>query len=44
MLDAITRLDWLPIALATIAVFVLGALWFTPLFGRAWDALARHQA
>lgn len=37
MLDVISRLDWLAIALATIAVFVLGALWFTPLFGRAWD-------
>jgi hypothetical protein len=37
MLDALTSVNWLAVTLATLAYFVLGALWFTPLFGRAWD-------
>ncbi|MCD2443518.1 DUF1761 domain-containing protein [Agromyces sp. SYSU K20354] len=37
MIEALTRLDWIAIGLATLASYVLGALWFTPLFGRAWD-------
>ena len=37
MLDALTSVNWLAVMLATLAYFVLGALWFTPLFGRAWD-------
>lgn len=37
MLDAFASLNWFAVALATLAYFVLGALWFTPLFGRAWD-------
>jgi hypothetical protein len=36
MLDALTSVNWLAVALATLAYYVLGALWFTPLFGRAW--------
>jgi hypothetical protein len=37
MLDSLTSVDWLAVTLATLAYFLLGALWFTPLFGRAWD-------
>ncbi len=35
-------LPWLAIAAATLASYVLGALWFTPLFGRAWDRSIGH--
>lgn len=37
MLDAFAHLNWLAIALAALAYYVLGAAWFTPLFGKAWD-------
>ncbi|WP_370619078.1 DUF1761 domain-containing protein [Mumia sp. Pv 4-285] len=30
-------------ALATFAYYALGALWFTPLFGRAWDSATGHR-
>lgn len=29
--------NWLAAALAALAYYFLGALWFTPLFGRLWD-------
>ena len=35
-------LPWFGIALATLAYYLLGAVWFTPLFGRAWDAALGH--
>ena len=31
-------LNWLGILVATVAGFVLGGLWYGPLFGRAWAA------
>lgn len=37
MFDVTSELNWLAIMLATLAYFVLGALWFTPLFGKAYD-------
>jgi len=37
MFDVIDQLNWLAIALATFAYFILGALWFTPLFGNVYD-------
>ena len=37
MLDALASINWLAVAVAALASYVLGALWFTPLFGRAWD-------
>lgn len=37
MIDALTDVDWLAVALATLAYYLLGAVWFTPLFGKAWD-------
>lgn len=37
MFDVATDLNWLAIIVATLAYFILGALWFTPLFGAAYD-------
>jgi len=37
MFDVISDLNWLGIVLATVAYFILGALWFTPLFGALYD-------
>lgn len=33
----VSELNWLAIILATLAYFILGAVWFTPLFGKAYD-------
>lgn len=32
-----TEISWWLVAIAAIGYYLLGALWFTPLFGRAWD-------
>lgn len=37
MIDAFAQLNWFAVVLATIAYYVLGAVWFTPLFGKTWD-------
>ena len=35
-------LDWLAILIATAVAFVLGGLWYGPLFGQAWmDAIGK---
>lgn len=35
-------IDWLAILIATAVAFVLGGLWYGPLFGQAWmDALGK---
>lgn len=45
MFDVLTELNWLAIATATLAYFMLGALWFTPLFGKTYDeALGTKRA
>lgn len=36
--DALRDVNWLGVAVATVGYYLLGALWFTPLFGKAWDA------
>ena len=36
--QVITHIHWLAVAVAAIAGFPLGALWYGPLFGRAWMA------
>lgn len=38
MFDVVSELNWLAIILATVAYFMLGAIWFTPLFGNVYDA------
>lgn len=43
MFEALTHLNWLAIALAALAYYVLGALWFTPLFGRTWDRAIGYE-
>lgn len=37
MFNALAHLNWLAIVLATLAYYLLGAAWFAPLFGKAWD-------
>jgi hypothetical protein len=37
-------LNWLAILAATIAGFVLGGIWYGPLFGKAWlRAIGKHE-
>jgi MFS family permease len=43
MLATFADLNWLSIVLATLAYYLLGAVWFTPLFGRAWDRSIGHD-
>lgn len=38
MFNVATELNWWAVVLAIVAYFVLGALWFTPLFGRLYDS------
>jgi hypothetical protein len=37
MFDVIGELNWLAIIVATLGYYILGAIWFTPLFGKAYD-------
>ena len=37
MIASVMDVNGLAVALAGLAYYLLGALWFTPLFGRAWD-------
>lgn len=37
MFDILNEVNWLIILLATVVYFILGAVWFTPLFGKAYD-------
>lgn len=37
MLAAFAHLNWFAVALAGLAYYLLGAVWFTPFFGKAWD-------
>lgn len=34
---------WSGIAVGAVAYYLLGAAWFTPLFGRAWDRSIGHD-
>jgi hypothetical protein len=34
----IYALNWLAVLVAAVSAFVLGGLWYGPLFGRAWQA------
>ena len=43
MLAAFAHLNWLAIGLASLAYYLLGAAWFTPLFGKAWDRSIGHD-
>lgn len=37
MFSVLNEVNWLIILLATVVYFILGAVWFTPLFGKAYD-------
>ena len=37
-MSVLSELNWLAILAATIAGFVIGGLWYGPLFGNAWVA------
>ena len=43
MIEAFGAMNRLAAALGAIAYFVLGALWFSPLFGRVWDRAVGHE-
>jgi len=40
--DLVHQVSWLAVLVATLAYYLLGALWFTPLFGAAWDRAIGH--
>ncbi|APR78180.1 Hypothetical protein A7982_03527 [Minicystis rosea] len=45
MLDALTRINWIAVAAATVATTVIGGLWFAVLFGKAYaTVLGREHA
>ena len=35
-----TQINWLASAVAAFIAFVLGGLWYGPVFGKQWQALA----
>lgn len=37
MFNTLSEINWPIILLATVIYFILGAIWFTPLFGKAYD-------
>jgi hypothetical protein len=41
--EVLAGTSWGAVALAAVACYLLGALWFTPLFGRAWDRATGHD-
>ncbi|WP_315093191.1 DUF1761 domain-containing protein [uncultured Cellulomonas sp.] len=41
--DLFGDLRWFAVPVATLAYFLLGAVWFTPLFGKAWDDAIGHR-
>ncbi|MDF1489431.1 DUF1761 domain-containing protein [Tessaracoccus caeni] len=43
MFDVIAHVSWLGVALAALAYYILGAIWFTPLFGKTWDRAIGHE-
>jgi hypothetical protein len=43
MLDAFTHINWLAVTLAALAYYILGAAWFTPLFGKTRDRAIGHE-
>lgn len=43
MIEAFGAVNWWAAALGALAYFVLGALWFSPLFGRVWDRAVGHE-
>jgi hypothetical protein len=45
MFNVLGQINWLAVAVATVASFMLGALWFTAIFGKCYAvALGREDA
>jgi len=36
----IGNLNWLAVAVAALSAFMIGALWYGPVFGKAWQSLS----
>ena len=36
MMYLLTQINWIAVAVVTVLTFALGALWYGPLFGKAW--------
>jgi hypothetical protein len=36
MIVVFNNIDWLPITIATLSAFIIGGLWYGPLFGKTW--------
>lgn len=36
----ISELNWMAVVASALSAFLLGALWYGPLFGKAWQALS----
>ena len=36
MMYLLTQINWIMVAVVTVLTFALGALWYGPLFGKAW--------
>ena len=36
VLHLLSEMNWLAIVVATVITFILGAIWYGPLFGKAW--------
>ncbi|WP_336871542.1 DUF1761 domain-containing protein [Rhodococcus qingshengii] len=40
--STVLDLGWIPISIAALVYYLLGAIWFTPLFGTIWDRSIGH--
>ena len=36
-MNALSNINWISVVVAAVLTFVLGGLWYGPLFGRAWQ-------
>lgn len=43
-MQALQQISWLPVIVSAVAVFILGALWYTALFSKPWVASRRYTA
>lgn len=43
MFDSVVGINWLAVVAGTLSYYLLGAIWFSPLFGRAWDTSIGFQ-
>lgn len=36
----LSQLNWLAVAVAAVSAFILGGIWYGPVFGKSWQGLA----